>query len=56
MLYLQIIGNKLAKVTETLKGQRKNDDTYNLSNEGEDYVRAFGNLYGEQANVFNGRQ
>lgn len=42
-------GNELAKETETLKGQRKSDDTYNLSNKAEDYVRAFGNLYDEIA-------
>lgn len=40
-------GNELAKETETLKGQRKSDDTYSLSNKAEDYVRAFGNLYDE---------
>ncbi len=40
-------GNELVKETETLKGQRKSDDTYNLSNKAEDYVRAFGNLYDE---------
>ncbi len=40
-------GNELAKGTETLKGQGKSGDTYSFSDEAEDYVRAYGNLYDE---------
>lgn len=41
--------NDFAKVTEKLKGRRTGGGTYSLSNKAEDYVRAYGNLYGEIA-------